>query len=325
MVPGKRALAFAARWFDSSTVSNVFEPLIADWQREWRDAAGFARFGVRIRGGSALLVSMIAASPTILLAPWPTRARRRVLTRIAIWTTIVTTLTVAPFIVAFPRNLDAAVFLYLLVLLLPQAVAIALPFAVTTIVDLIRTAPRPTREERIAAVRIAIATCSLMLILAGWVYPATNQQFRVISLQIVTGATTRGPAPGFNEMSLTDLARDNAFRRESWTEGRAEAVARQLGSRLVLIAGPAALIWIRWRALRLPRGRRYSTLPLVLSAPISIGMLYTLLAESRGIADTLFAPRWSGPWLALAVMVAGSAAVDQLRHRAARRELRSPS
>ena len=30
-----RALAFASRWFDEATVHRTFEPLIADWQREW--------------------------------------------------------------------------------------------------------------------------------------------------------------------------------------------------------------------------------------------------------------------------------------------------
>jgi hypothetical protein len=42
------------------------------------------------------------------------------------------------------------------------------------------------------------------------------------------------------------------------------------------------------------------------------------LAQSRAIADVLFAPRWSGPMLALAIMIIGSAAIDQLRQRAAR-------
>ncbi len=34
MALASRALAFASRWFDPATVSSVFEPLIADWQRE---------------------------------------------------------------------------------------------------------------------------------------------------------------------------------------------------------------------------------------------------------------------------------------------------
>jgi hypothetical protein len=34
-----RALLFAQRWFDAATVQRVFEPLIADRQREWQDAS----------------------------------------------------------------------------------------------------------------------------------------------------------------------------------------------------------------------------------------------------------------------------------------------
>jgi len=35
----QRALVFASRWFDGTTVRNTFEPLIADWQREWTRAS----------------------------------------------------------------------------------------------------------------------------------------------------------------------------------------------------------------------------------------------------------------------------------------------
>ena len=45
-----RALAFASRWFDEATVRRTFEPLIADWQREWHDASG-ARRPWRTSGG----------------------------------------------------------------------------------------------------------------------------------------------------------------------------------------------------------------------------------------------------------------------------------
>ena len=38
-----RALAFVSRWFDEGTVRRVFEPLIADWQRQWLDAPSSRR------------------------------------------------------------------------------------------------------------------------------------------------------------------------------------------------------------------------------------------------------------------------------------------
>ena len=39
MATTNRALAFVSRWFDEATVRRTFEPLIADWQREWQDAS----------------------------------------------------------------------------------------------------------------------------------------------------------------------------------------------------------------------------------------------------------------------------------------------
>jgi hypothetical protein len=49
-----RALAFASRWFDEATVRRTFEPLIADWQREWQDASPSRRARVSLRGLAAL-------------------------------------------------------------------------------------------------------------------------------------------------------------------------------------------------------------------------------------------------------------------------------
>src|SRR5262249_31946709 len=38
MAATTRAIALASRWFDEQTYRRTFEPLIADWQREWQDA-----------------------------------------------------------------------------------------------------------------------------------------------------------------------------------------------------------------------------------------------------------------------------------------------
>jgi hypothetical protein len=205
-------------------------------------------------------------------------------------------------------------------------VALAFPLAITTIVDLIRTAPRPTRNERIAAVRSAIAACSLMLILAGWVYPASNQHFRVTASRAATGASNGpGPAPGLRELSIADLSRDESLKselwrdgRELWPTGRAEAVRSEIASRTSMMVLPIVLMWMRWRALLLPRGRWYSPLPLVLSALLLFGSYGLLLGQNRALADIVYAPRWTGPFLALTVLVIASRGVDHLRRRAAR-------
>lgn len=324
MAPGTRALAFAARWFDASTVSGVFEPLIADWQREWQDAAGFARVGVQIRGGSALLLPMIAASPQILLAPWPAGTLRRIITRVTVWTTVVSALMLIPFINDLAGKLDVGVSLYLLILLLPSSIALAFPVAITTVVDVIRTGPTPVREERLAAVRFGIAAVALMVILVGWAFPAANQQYRVAAAHALSGVIQwpRGPAPGFREMSIVELSQDEALKselwagRESWVSSRAEYIRTEIAQRTSLMVIPVVLLWMRWRALRLTRGRWFSAFPLVLSAPVTCVVFYALLAQANAIADVFFAPRWAGPLLALALLIGGALVIDLVRQKA---------
>ncbi len=62
-MPGTRLLEFARRWFPPSTVSSVFEPLVADWQRELRDASQAPlarRAAVVVRGLLAFTVTLIS-------------------------------------------------------------------------------------------------------------------------------------------------------------------------------------------------------------------------------------------------------------------------
>ena len=216
----------------------------------------------------------------------------------------------------------------MVILLLPSAIAVAFPVAVTTVVDLLRTMPQPVREERLAAVKFGICAVMLMVVLAGWVFPAANQQYRVVAMRALAGVTrvaAHGPAPGLREMSLVELSKDDSLNsalwvgRESWVSSRAESIRTEMAQRTALMILPIVLIWMRWHALLLPRGRWYSALPLVVSAPVTLALSYTLFAEARALADMLLAPRWSGPWLALAIlMTAGLVRVTLARGIAAR-------
>jgi hypothetical protein len=315
MPPGSRALAFASRWFAPHTVSTVFEPLVADWQREWQDAKRLRRIGIWIRGAAALLTAIIASSPHLLRAPSPPGVMRRVITRLMIWTTVATVLNVAPFVRDLGHKLDSGITLYLLVLLLPQALALAFPMAIATVVDVIRTAPRPTRQERITALRLAMAACALMFFLDGWVFPAANQEFRVITTRAVMGDTyRRGPAPGGNELSLVQLTR-NWRRPQLGNPFNSDVALRELNKRVYLMLIPVFFIWARWRALSRPRGHWYSAAPLILAAPLLILFSYTVLAGYRALPDVFYAPRWSGVWLGLAFMIVVTVGIDRVRRR----------
>jgi hypothetical protein len=317
MMPGSRTLGWLSEWFDPHVVSSVFEPLIADWQREWEGARGFARARVRIQGAAALFVAIITASPNVLLTPSPAGTVRRVVTRLTMGTGALTAITVFPFIGDLASRLDTDGALYVLILLLPQAIAVAFPMAMATTVDLIRTAAKPTREERIVAVRIAIAACALLLILDGWVFPAANQQYRVAITQAAMGdAYKRAPAKGKNELSLTELTRD-WFEPRAGDSVNAEYAMRELNRRAGMILMPVFFVWARWRALRLPRGRWYSPAPLIVSAPLLIVCSYALFTQNQVLADVLWVPRWSGVWVGFAIMVVSAIVVDRVRQRAA--------
>ena len=330
MLPGTRALAFASRWFDPHSVVTVFEPLIADWQREWIVSPPSRRPAVWISGAFALTVSIVAATPKALLAPWPAPGvLRRILTRVALWTFGLSMLLMIPFVNDFGRKLDAGTSAYLMLLLLPSTIVLALPFASSTIVDVIRSAPQATREERLAALRCGIAFLIVMVMLNGWVFPAANQQYRFTAGRAARTTMIRGPGGptrGLRDLSVIELARDQSLRpqlwpedQQSWRRAGAEVVLTELSSRLSLVVLPLVLMWARWQALRRPRRHWHSSAwPLVLSAPFLFFTYLILRAEDRAIADVLHLPRWSGPLLAPAIMVIASLSVDRVRRRAAR-------
>ncbi len=60
--PGTHLLRLARAWFDEATVTHVFEPLIADWQREWADA----RTASPVRRGWILMTGLAAYFRTLL-------------------------------------------------------------------------------------------------------------------------------------------------------------------------------------------------------------------------------------------------------------------
>src|SRR5688500_17786490 len=60
---GNRLLQLARAWFDETTVSRVFEPLIADLQRECTEASGLQRRLCHIRGVIYFAISFAVAMP----------------------------------------------------------------------------------------------------------------------------------------------------------------------------------------------------------------------------------------------------------------------
>lgn len=332
-VPGQRALAFVSRWFEPDVVSTVFEPLIADWQRQWDESGPSQRPLVWIGGTSALVTSALVATPRALAVPWPDGTRLRILRRVTFWTLALSTLLSIPFMIEFGRHFDIRVSAYLLLLILPSSAALALPVAFATIVDLLRTSQQPTHQARVAMLKCAIASLAVMLVLVGWVFPASNQQYRVSSNRAFTGRlNSPGPARGLRELSIVELLQDDTNCRQwlgkgdpvfdQWCQTRVDPKAGELSKRLALSLLPIAMMWMRWRALRLPRGHWYSPFPAMLSAPLLFASCMFLWSVAYTVVDGValaaaYGQSWTGPWLATAVLAIASIGIDRLRRRAA--------
>jgi hypothetical protein len=258
MVPGSRALAFASRWFDPHTVSTVFEPLIADWHREWRDAGTARRRLISVRWSLAFISAILVSSPRmIVLTPAPEGTTRRVLARIVIFTGIVTMLLILPFKSSFQR-VPAWQYSALLLSLVPQGMSIAFPLAMTWVADGIRRNRTATPAERVVAVRVGVSAMIVMIAFMGWVVPDANQWFR----EAVSARYGYRPARAIRETRTPDLIMEAALvghpERGQWAGTRPEMARGELSKRAFFAALPALLLWTQWSAARAGRRRWYS-------------------------------------------------------------------
>src|SRR6185436_4922574 len=81
-----RALSFASRWFDPQTVHRVFDPLVADWQREWLDAPASRRAMIHLKGLASFCIALIASSPMLVRTRAPKQLTDQIARRVAIAT-----------------------------------------------------------------------------------------------------------------------------------------------------------------------------------------------------------------------------------------------
>ena len=98
MAPGTRALGFASRWFEPALVHRTFEPLIADWQREWYESAPSRRAWVSLRGCLAFLSAAAISTPSVVATPTPYLLIRRVTARIVVFCLIAADLLSIPMV-----------------------------------------------------------------------------------------------------------------------------------------------------------------------------------------------------------------------------------
>ena len=295
MPPGTRALAFAARWFDPGTVNATFDPLIADWQREWRDAPVTARPGISARGWWAFLSTVILSTPRIALTAAPTAITNQIAARMVRFIAIATVVLMIPPIIElgtwWMRNASwvrASLFIFAV----PSALSLAFPFAMTGAVDALRGRKLlPAHIERAVALKLGAFAIAFMFIFTGWVVPAAGTAAR----RSMNPAGMQEPLRAMRELTTYELITDpdqaTIFAPRSVVESQSNTRQRELNQRAALVVLPIVLLWLRWRTL----SRRRRPLPVLLATTIAIA--------------TLFATGYGGVWLEREwQLAAGSAA-----------------
>lgn len=272
MMPGTRLLRFARLWFPPSTVSSVFEPLVADWQREWIDAAPARRTWIATRGAAAFIRAALVCSSEVLFVAPPAAMTRRVLARLIILTAVAT----VPFLIPRwleLRTLPIDIALPLAMWVVPAAIAAALPFTFGFSTDGIRRSDSgPTRAERAMSVQLATLAVLGVVVLQGWVVPAANQRYRagMVKHEAFTALSldaTGEPPRGIRELNTFELAMEFAATPASdHPQGRANALGRALYARVAFPVLTLVLMWLRWRMPGAPT-RRW---PAAITTPVAL-------------------------------------------------------
>lgn len=293
MAPGSRLLGFASQWFDERTVARVFEPLLADYQREWAEASPARRRLATIRTVAAFIVSAIALSPrAILFTPTPASITRRIIARMILFVSITSGLLMVPFLSQL-REIPPGRLAWLLMWLAPSTLLFVFPFAMGFVVDGVRRHRQPTPIERVAILRVGIVAVVLMIIIGGWIVPASNQQFRV------EVRPDPPPARGAKELTTPQLFQTPWLARAE--RMRTEAVQRELHSRASFALLPVVLIWMRWRALRFPSPQWL--LPAWLASITTFASFVVLRSNERAIEAAYGLPVGAGVWVPLVMFV----------------------
>jgi hypothetical protein len=314
--PGDRALEFASRWLDPATVHRTFEPLVADWQREWMDALPSKRWVVQIKGLAAFCAAAIVSMPVIVRSRAPKTLTDQIARRVTIGAAIGTALLMLPFTTGFGplwhRGLMAVV-------VIPQGLTLAFPFALLAGVDSIRRFNGVSvHAARATVAKLAVFGMAFVFFCHGWVTPAANQVYREAmyeaSIKAQSNADTvrriararRLPVPGVREMSNVELLTTIAGREDAdagtHRSAMATAAQEELNKRGAIAFLPALLVWRRWRALDLPHGRWLSPRHVTVAAVAMAVAFSGLLAYGQHVERAWHMFAGAGPWLTLLLL-----------------------
>jgi hypothetical protein len=228
-------LAWAARVFGAHAAKRVFAPLVADWRHEVRVASPRRRPAVSLRWSLAF-VRVCAA--TAWRSAWSPAADTPVEWRVSLAMIGFATAGTAILLVPFARWLTRPGVAPFLIYVVPQALALALPFALLpAAVALGRAAlDGSTGAARRRLAHVVAATAAVVVLHVGWIVPLANQEWR----ESMSG---RRLSRGLPEHTLFEL------RAATPVPGVPPAlVEREVRRRvLIAVAWPAALAVLGWR------------------------------------------------------------------------------
>ena len=286
MIPGIRLMQFARRWFSPSTVSSVFEPLVADWQRESLDASPGRRRLINARARLAFIFTALVMTPRLVMASDMFRARPLLLAG-SFWLVTSAVLTL-PFV-------QEGMPLKFLWLLLPASLTLMLPFAILPAIDAMRRdGEAPTAADRRGALMLVVVAVCGVAIGQGWLTPAANQRWRNQVMSELNDRPTTA-SRGVREVTTSELiAGDVAITPALSGVSR----VRELNMRLTFAALPAVLAWLRWRSLSRQRRRSWPVVKSCLVAIAATAAFIAVMPASVALERVLLAPGF-GPTLAL--------------------------
>ena len=185
--PGDRLRAAAAHVFDADTMERLIDPAIADLQAEYAEAS---RAGLLWRRRWVRLSGYVAFAK---VAVRPLRVFLAVML-------VVTTMLMVPPYLQVARYTSTG-----LVYLLPQALVIAIPFALT--IALAWSRPGRLSRHWLRTVVAAGVICSgLCFVTLAWWTPSANQAFRVLMTRELRGQAD--PPRGLPELTLGELRQE---------------------------------------------------------------------------------------------------------------------
>lgn len=253
---GSGMLRLAHAWFDEATVTRIFEPLIADWQRECASLTSVRAAWCMVRGKLAFAFAFLTTFVSEPRSPLPAALSG------SVWLGTEAFL-ILGMLVQYAVFIDNAWLRGNYALVLPSLAATALPLALVPMTILVASRRRWSAfEVRRACAGMALVSVLLLIPLAGWITPASNQRWRESAARSLGHASV---LRGTRELTLFELAARTApsdFMRD--TRSR----TTELYNRVGIMVMPFALTALALAASRCKRAVWHALFWWVASATI---------------------------------------------------------